>query len=74
MFLVLKKDLQIFLQINDKQNLDLFSLNYKLFFQKNLLNLKLYEDTNTERLYINANKLVQYGGAKKLFQLSKKKV
>ncbi len=69
-----KKDLQIFLQINDKQNLDLFSLNYKLFFsKKNLLNLKLYEDTNTERLYINANKLVQYGWSKEAVPIVQEK-
>ena len=69
-----KKDLQIFLQINDKQNLDLFSLNYKLFFsKKNLLNLKLYEDTNTERLYINANKLVQYGWNKEAVPIVQEK-
>ncbi len=69
-----KKDLQIFLQINDKQNLDLFSLNYKLFFsKKNLSNLKLYEDTNTESLYINANKLVQYGWSKEAVPIVQEK-
>ena len=60
-----KKDLPIFLQVNDKQNLDLFSLNYKLFFsKKGLFNLKIYEDINAENLYINANKIVQYGWSK----------
>ena len=61
----MKKDLPIFLQVNDKQNLDLFSLNYKLFFsKKGLFNLKMYEDINAENLYINANKIVQYGWSK----------
>ena len=60
-----KKDLPIFLQVNDKQNLDLFSLNYKLFFsKKGLFNLKIYEDINAENFYINANKIVQYGWSK----------
>ncbi|MDA8771295.1 cell division FtsA domain-containing protein [Candidatus Pelagibacter bacterium] len=60
-----KEKKEIFFKINDKLHLNFFANIYKSFFlEKNYLEIKFLENTTTQDLINNANKLVHYGWKK----------
>ena len=69
----LKKNLTIFLKVNDN-TLKCFDKNFKSIFMGNFdFELKIIENEFFEELYSNAHALVQYGWKKESVQLFTKK-
>ena len=58
----LKTKIPIFLELNDKINLECFESSYRLFFSdKENYKLNFYNNNSFEKIYENLNKLVQFG-------------